>query len=72
MRVELELTRHVSDAVLVEDREEWSSRHEWYINRSVEFEKYMSRIVDFVRPYLAYGALSYELGTLQDWDDLRD
>jgi len=72
MRVKLDLTRHVPDAVLVEDREEWSSRHEWYINRSVEFEKYMSRIVDFVRPYLAYRALPNELETIGDQNDLRD
>ena len=59
MRVKLDFACHVSYSVLVEDREERSSRHEGYINRSVEFEEYMSRIVDFVRPYLAYGALSY-------------
>jgi len=64
--VELHLTCYVADSILVEDREEWSNRHERYIDRSVELEEYMSRIVDFIRPYLAYRALSYELGTNRD------
>jgi hypothetical protein len=48
MRVELDLTCYVADSILVEDREEWSNRHEGYIDRSVELEEYMSRVVDFV------------------------
>jgi hypothetical protein len=48
MRVELDLTCYVADSILVEDREERSNRHKGYIDRSVEFEEYMSRVVDFV------------------------
>jgi len=48
MRVKLDFACHVANSVLVEDREEWSDRHEGYINRSVELEEYMARVVDFI------------------------